>query len=347
MPESCQLGPREGHTLPGVHALHLAELAKRWNVTPEALLEGSGLDVDALADPDARVPVPTLVELVERARRMTGEPALGIYLGLQMRISAHGYLGFAAMTAATARHALELASRFAPTRTTALSLRLHVEAGVASVVIEEHADFGPARDVVLFALAIGIWQIGIALTGQPLRGSADFAFPEPSYFERFAKIAPRTRFAQPSNQLVFDENVLDLPLTMADPAALRLAADQLTRALDLLGAGGHIVTRVRALVSKKEGGVRSLDETAAQLHLSARTLKRRLAAEGAAYSELVEEEQREKALLLLRSAELSIDEIAWRVGYSDVANFSRAFRRWTGTTPAAYRRASVAGGRRE
>jgi AraC-like DNA-binding protein len=330
---------QEEHSLPAIHALHLAEIVKRWDVAPDELLAGLGLREEALADPEARLSVRAVTELVERARALTGEPGLGLYVGMHMRASAHGYLGFAAMMASTVREALDLASRFSPMRTTAIALRLHVDESLASLVLEERADFGPARDAVLFALAVGIWQIGIALTGKDLRGAADFAFAEPPYFARFGNVMSGVRFGQPANQLVFDASVLDIPLTMADPTALRLAREECKRALDALAIDGQLVGQVRALIAKSDGGARSLEEVAAEMAVSPRTLKRKLAAHGAAYSALVEDEQREKALLLLRSSELSVDDVADRLGYSDVANFTRAFRRWTGTTPAAYRRA--------
>jgi AraC-like DNA-binding protein len=129
---------------------------------------------------------------------------------------------------------------------------------------------------------------------------------------------------------------------MSDRVSLRLAQEQCERALDALRQEGHVVARARSLVAKKDGGVRSLEEVAALMHLSARTLKRRLSEHGVTYSSLAERELREKAMVLLRSPDLSLEQVAERTGYSDVANFTRAFRRWTGQTPAQYRR-SVAG----
>jgi AraC-like DNA-binding protein len=335
-------------TLPAVHALHLAELVQRWGVKGE-LLSSAGLREESLTQPDARLSIRAFEALVDRARALTGEPAIGVHLGLQMRVSAHGYLGFAAMTAANVREALELAVRFAPTRTTALSLRLQVEGDVAALVVEENADFGTARDVVLFAFLIGIWQIGTAITGHDGGGRVEFAFPEPAYWARVAHAAPpawrgveSVRFGQPVNQLLFDAAELDMPMKMADRASLRLAQEQCERALDALGAGGQIVARARGLIAKKEGGARSVEEVAALMHLSPRTLKRRLAEQGVTFSSLAESELRERAMLLLRSADLSLEQVAERVGYSDVANFTRAFRRWTGHTPARYRRSGGA-----
>lgn len=329
----------EPPTLPAVHALHLAELVARWRVEPAELLAPLGLDRERLSDPEGRLPLAHFEALVARARALTGEPGLGIYAGLQMRISYHGYLGFAAMTASTVREALELAMRFSPIRTNALSLRLRVDGPRAALLLEEHADFGTARDAVLIALLVGIWQMGMALTGQPLSGGADLRVDEPPWFARFAALTPGpVRFGQPANQLLFDASALELPLRMADPVAMRLAREQCERLLDGLGYDGDLVARVRAQLPRREAGFRSLEETARAVGVSGRTLKRKLAARGTTFAALLEEARRERAMLLLRSAELSLLEVADRLGYSDLANFTRAFRRWTGRTPGAYRR---------
>jgi AraC-like DNA-binding protein len=169
-------------------------------------------------------------------------------------------------------------------------------------------------------------------------GTAELAFPEPSYHSRFAHLVPPTRYGQPLNQIVMSAEALDVPILMADPIALLLAREQCDRALDELRASGRLIGRVRRPVWRDSGGVRNVREMAEALHMSPRTLKRKLAAQGSCASTLVCEERRDRALVLLRSSELSIDEIADRLGYWSVQNFARAFRLWTGRTPAAYRR---------
>ena len=332
------IGIGDPPSLPAIHGLHLAQLVERWHVSLEDLLGDIPILPAELSDPAARMPLSIVERIIGRARALTGEPGLGIYLGLHMRISAHGYVGFAAMTASNLREALEIGVRFTPTLTNTIALRLHVEERVASLVVEELHSFGTARDFIVFSLLYGYWQMGNAITGRELDGNADFAFPEPSYFSRFVRVARgEIRFSQPANRLVFDARLLNLPLTMADPAALRLATEQCERELDALGYEGHVVARVRALLPSRQAGFRTLDEIAKQIHVSPRTLKRKLADDGTSYSELLEEQRRERAMLLLRSRELSVEEVAERLGYSDSANFTRAFRRWTGRTPNAFR----------
>src|SRR5690606_37886338 len=107
--------------------------------------------------------------------QLTHEPALAIHLGMQMRLSSHGFLGFAAMTAGTVREAIELACRFATTRTSAIALHLHVEGPTASLVIEERTPLGALREIVVLALVVGVWQLGQSLTGRALDGIGECA----------------------------------------------------------------------------------------------------------------------------------------------------------------------------
>ncbi len=326
-------------TIAAGYALHLASLVARWGVTQEELFAGLGLDGEAVTDPRRRITIAVLGELAARAKAMTGEPGLGFHLGLSMRASSFGYLGFAAMASRTLGEALEMAVRFTPTRTDAIALRTHVSGGVTSLLLDELVPLGAAADVLIVGLLVGLQQIGEAITGQRMEGSADVALPEPAHLSRFRHLFHGgIRFGQPAHQLIFDAAALDLPLVMADAPALQLAREQCERELDALGYDGQIAARVRAILPRKEHGFLTLDEAAKSLSLSTRTLKRRLAAGGTDFSTLLDEQRRERALLLLRSPELSIEAIAERTGYSDVANFTRAFRRWTGTTPSAYRR---------
>jgi AraC-like DNA-binding protein len=328
------------HTFPATYTQYLIELVKRWGVTAEDLLAGSGVSTEALSDPQLRIPIDVGVAHLERARKLTGERALGFYLGTQMRLSAHGTLGMAALSASSMNEAIELAIRFLPIVTTALGLRLRVEGREASVILEEHADFGSARDIVLLSALISLSRIGWGMTGQRIPGFIDFALPEPDYYARLLRLGARTRFNQPVHRLVLDSAQLALPYTMGDPIALRRARNECERILDSIRGASQTTSQVRSLLNRGKGRLPSLGEVAAVLHLSGRTLKRQLAAEGTSFSALVDEERRERAILLLNSRTVPLKKIAGSLGYANVANFSRAFFRWTGRRPSDHRQSS-------
>lgn len=327
--------------MPAGLLFQLVELVRRWDIAPEVLLGSLGLDARDLAETQARIPFASYLAVIERARALTGEPGLGFCWGLQMRVSAFGYLGFATLSAGTLREAIELVIQFSPLISTAMSLRLEVEGGVASLTLEEHADFGSAQDVVVTARLTGLWCIAELITGRRLEASAEVGFPEPDYYARFAHLIPEIRFGRGRTRALMNAEVLDTPLVMADPAALRLARKQCQAQLETISAGGRLVRTVRHLLWKREGGLRSPREVAKAVHMSPRTLRRKLALHGSSLSLLLGEMRRNRAVSLLRSSELSIEEMSGLLGYGSVQNFTRAFRQWTGATPAAYRRSST------
>jgi len=325
------------HSLPGAYALHVLALARRWGVTAAQLLSEFGLDERGLEAPDSRVPIPLVSSIVQRARQLTNEPGLGILMGLETRVNTYGYLSFASMCAASLGECIELAIRFSPAITTAYCLRLNRAGEIAALVAEEECDVGEARDFMMLVLLIGLRSIGCALTGREPWRPIDVVMPEPAYYRRFAHLVPELRFGQPINQIVLLESDLELPLLTPDRAALRLAVEQCERSMQALGLGASLDQRVIQFILGHDK-MPSLEEAASALGLSSRTLKRRLAESNVTFSNLVEKARRERALLLLRSPELSLDEVAERLGYSTTSNLVRAFRRWTGMTPAAYRR---------
>jgi AraC-like DNA-binding protein len=325
--------------MPVSYMLRLVDGSKRWGVAERDLFRGLELRREDLLAPDATIPISVAEALIERARALSKEPALGIYQGLRMSVAAHGFPGFAAMSASTLRDALLLATRYAPTRTKVLTFHLE-ESRPAALVVEERADVGTARDFVLLSLLVGFWRIGTALLGRETgNATVHVAFAEPAYYERFRHVPPRLEFGQSANRIVFDASLLDAQLVTADLLSLRLASAQCEHVLASTRACLRFVDRARQLVLRGEGGARSLIELAEVMNVSSRTLRRRLAEEGASYSDVLDKERHARSLVLLCSPGLSIKDVAARLGYLHVTNFTRAFHRWTGETPATFRSA--------
>lgn len=330
----------EARTSYATYALQLLELTKRWRIPSADLLSPLALDEARLEDPRAALSREAWLALLDRARKLTGEPAIGIHLGLQMRISAFGFLGFTAMSAPTLGDALALATQFAPVITNAFELRLHVAGATAALVLDEKVGFGGLRDVVLTSVLVGLAKIGSSLTGRDLPVSIDLVIGEPPYYGKFAHVVPPIRFGQPVNQLVTEATVMGWKLATADKIALRLAREQCVTELDALCRRDVLVDRVRRALPTGNG-FRAVGQVAAAMHMSTRTLKRRLAEQGVTFSSLVDAERRDRALLLLRTGDHSVNEVAQQLGYSTISAFIRAFHRWTGATPTEYRRRHV------
>jgi len=321
--------------LPAAYLRDLVELVARWRISADQLFDGLPVKPAAIADPATRVPIAVCNAIIARAHALTGEPALAVYLGMQMRLSSHGFLGFAAMTSRTVGEAIELAVTFVRTRTSAIGLAHHVEGKLASLVFEARVPLGsPLHETAIIALAVGLKQIAEALTGRALPGTVEVTFAQPAWIQPGLPIV----FGRPVDRLVFPASHLALPLVGADPIAAQLARAQCERELAAV-VDAALPGRVRAAVAEALVAHRApaLEVVAKQLHVSSRTLKRRLADVDTDFTSIVADVRKQRAMLLLDDRALSIGEVATRLGYTELPNFTRAFKRWTGQTPAAYR----------
>lgn len=332
--------PDTSKTLPSAYVLLFLDVANRFGVTDEDLLGPFGLDRQALLETHDRLPLTVVNDVVIRALALTDEPALPFHVGMQMKISTHGFIGFAAMTADNVAQALELVQRFSELRLLGVQIRTEVTAGQAVLDISTDLTLQPLRNAVLAALMVGFGQMAQVVTGQTLYGIAEIEIPEiPRYRELAYRLPAQIRYNQPHNRILFDASYLELPLLMSDTVSMQLAVKQCENELAALGHFSPFVREVRQLVFDPATGFRSLEAVAELLNQSERTLKRQLAQEGTTYSDILEDLRRQEAMRLLLQTQDSLERVAEALGYSDVANFNRAFKRWTGTTPAQYRKA--------
>src|SRR5579884_1573298 len=245
------------------------------------------------------------------------------------------------MTESSTEHripAIHLMVKYAPIRSTAFAFELEVAGSRAALVVEERADFGSARDIVVLGLLVGLRRTAALRLGREWESTMiEAMLPEPEYYRRFRHVRPPIRFGRPKHRIVFDASILDLPLTTGDPASHRLAREQCERLLDSISTRSQLVDQVARMVLRSGGGLRSFEEVADALGMSSRTLRRRLAELRTTFSDVRDRELRDRATDLLRSSDLPVTRIAGRLGYANHANFLRAFRQWTGQSPTEYR----------
>ena len=332
---------RQDQGIPGVYGLLLLDVVSRWGYNAETLFSPFQLTSEQLAEPDFRIPVHTANELVKLASRLTGEPTLGYHLGTQMRISIHGFIGYAIMTTHDIGEALVLANRFIQLRMPFLQLFFSTFGEKATLQLRCDVDIEPLRTDIAISIIFGIVSMSKALTGiENLAGEIDFDFPEPEGFDRYRAKLPNhsVRFDQPHLLLSFDKHYLGFKMVNADPLASQIAINQCEAELSAMGERRRLSIRVRDILTRSEQHYLSIEHVADLLHMSDRTLKRQLAAESTSFSTIVDEVRYRHATSLLSRTDYSLEQIADELGYSDVANFSRAFKRWSGRSPSNWRK---------
>ncbi len=336
-PMKNELDPKQPVVPVAYPRLILEVLAERGFATRE-VLAGTDIAADTLEKPEARLSPAQMGHIVANAWYLAKDPALGYEIGLRTRLTSHGFLGYAVMSCPTLREAIRLGEKFVRLRTVLVAFRLFEDGDQAVVEVNENYPTGIMRHFLMESLLVSLARAGTFITGAPWEsGEIWFDFPEPSYYSSYKDRLPVMRFNRGANQLRFPRELLERPLIMADPVAAKLAVAQCERELALLGEADDIPMRVRAVLSHGAGGYPDLEAVASKLFISSRTLKRRLQQHGQTFQQLLDDVRRRDAIRLLENPGMTLEQIAHRLGYADPANFTRAFRKWTGEPPSRYR----------
>lgn len=317
---------------------HLLDVLQARGCSRQALITVLGKDPAELAGSNMRASARDFAVLLKYAQQQGKSAGIGYALGMEIKPTSHGFLGMAVMSSQTSKQAVRLAERFAVLITGHLGVRLVEEEDTAIICIEYSSDFPMLRQFVLEAVSCVIIRTSAFLLGKNSTETEIWMdYPEPDYFPAWREQLPPVRFSMPANQIRFPVNHLEAPLVLASPASVRAAVEQLEKELALTEPAGDMKGRIRAALELSQHDFPSLNEVAEQLHISASTLKRRLHKEGSAFQALLDEVRRKRAIRYLGSTGMSVEGVAHALGYADPANFSRAFRKWTGYSPAAWR----------
>ncbi|MDX1458260.1 MAG: AraC family transcriptional regulator [Marinobacter sp.] len=325
--------------LPAIYLHLLAELLHNLNVDERALLLRVGLDPARLQSTDLRVSQSQASEFVTRAIIESGEPGLGIMLANEMKLPLHGALGIAVMSSETLGQALELVSRFLMLRAPHLRVLQRQEGNHAVFRLVCDIDLGPLQAFILDAMLFGCVTMGNQLLGNPLK-SAEIRRRgnEPGYFQRFRhQIAAPVRYGQDEDAFVLPVSELEAPIRFSDEQLAASSRAECEEALQQLTEEAGFACRVRRVIETSHPFPPKLAQVANTLFVSERTLKRRLQEEERSFQQLVDDVRLERAGDLLENTGMNLSQIADSLGYADAANFTRAFKRWTGVSPSHYR----------
>jgi AraC-like DNA-binding protein len=326
---------------PAFHPAYLrlvAELLASQGIAAEPLLAAAGLTQSALGD-DALLPLGTCREVLVRAIAATGNPALGLDLGAAVPVHTHGTLAFAALSAGTVDTALRTLVRFATLRTRAVRLELRLDGEEVVLSTHESLPLADARRVVLDALLVIELRLLEAVLGRDAaQVRCTLPHPAPPWAGQYAGLLRRpVEFTGQCLSLRLPRDLLSHPVPSQDGETHLLAVRECERRLEASRPGREIAGRVRRLLLEHGPPWPEAAVAAGLLHMSPRTLFRRLASAGIRYQSLIDDVRREQAEWWLLHSESPVEAIALKLGFEDPSNFSRSFRRWTGHTPRRYR----------
>src|SRR3990167_2302678 len=195
------------------------------------------------------------------------------------------------------------------------------------------------RDFLLLRDTVAVMVIQRELTGNrmPL-DRVQLSMPAPADTARFIEqFGLLPEFACAENRISFSRHLLDLPLPRANPHSAQLCEQQCQALLAKRQVRSGLAGQIRDRLLSTPGRLADMEVIASELNISSRTLRRRLEEQGSSFRQLQEEVRQALAEELLAIASLSQEDIAERLGYSEVSNFLHAFKRWKGLTPGQYR----------
>lgn len=336
--------------IPAAYALSLLTLMLERGHAQATLLAGTRLTHEELKAQHAQIDAWQYAVLLVNAMRADPDHGLAYELGLRSQVTKHGFVGFGLISCATLREAIEFSERYFRARVPIFANEMTVRGDEVVIELRETVPLGPYRAFVMDLAVVELCSLFAKVRGQD---PATFGWtsrihvphPEPEAYERYRDRLPPFAFNQRAVEIHFPARMLDEPIATADPVSVQLAIErceqEMSRQAAAGGMRGQVIERLRC-----EGGrYPELAEVAQQLHMSERTLKRRLQAEDCSFQGLLDEVRQRDAERLLADPQLAIKQVADAVGYADPANFARAFGKWTGLSPKAWRdRLAASGG---
>ncbi|MDO9004787.1 MAG: AraC family transcriptional regulator [Aquabacterium sp.] len=317
-------------------------------VDAHALMVQAGLDVALLGDPLARYPSRQVIEFWKLAIQATGDPLLGVSVSQQIAVSTFHALGFAILASNDLASMFERMTRYFRLVTNAGEIQFVHQGGVGQLLVKADADLLTPDDAeavwcVLDAVLIVVVRACHMLYGPDFKPlELRLQRPRPArhdWLERAFLHVPIYGCAE--NALLVDEATLSRRLIHGNAELARVNEEATGRYLSGLGApdgDAQWMTKLKNLLQERlPAGDPPQSEVAQALGLTSRTLQRKLADAGTTYRDVIHRTRQALALEYLAQTTYSVSEIAYLLGFAEVSGFTRAFRRWTGTSPSAWR----------
>lgn len=282
--------------------------------------------------------------------RLTGDDDVGLHVAewLAPRTDEiFDVLAFALRSCATLGEHYRRAGRYLRLVHDGIYLRLEEDTDIVRVVHGHYREpRAPPRHPVEALLTLAVLNGRRAIGEEFAPREVRVTHPRPARVSEHERIfrAP-VHFGCPRNELVLDRALLERPQRHAEPRLLTMLDRQLGGLLERRPEPhGFIDDVMRCMLDQLPDQEPTNALVAARLHMSPRTLQRRLLGEGTNFAAVLSELRREHALRYLQNPEVATGEVGFLLGFKDVTAFHRAFKRWTGTTPAMFRREARSSG---
>jgi AraC-like DNA-binding protein len=311
-------------------------------LSAEQCLEGSGLSAQSLAAPDALVGADQELIVVRNLVWSTNDlPGVGADAGSRFTLGSTSVLGFAMLASATFRKSLRVGVENVALSSLFNRPTLVEENHQVRIVLDSSETPNDAKSFLLERDLSALASVLPVVVGTSTYNNA-IVVKVSLDADRRAHLAwlhpDVTVVAASTSEFVVAQELLDLPLPSEDPATAEICARRCRETVAYRRQRDSSSSTVRAILLRDPARMPSIQTIADQMHIDVRTLRRRLTRERTTFRVIEAQIRKSLATELLATSAVTIDEIARRLGYSEAAAFSRAYKQWTGVAPSAARR---------
>ncbi|MFC3150129.1 AraC family transcriptional regulator [Litoribrevibacter euphylliae] len=329
--------------IPSIYAAVLSQVADKLGGQEFHLGDQVGISSNKLYSNEGRVSRRQFGRMIDLGYKLTDCPSLGLEFGRQITVHADGLLSQLVVSANTLGEAVDRMMKYYPISGFSMQQSVTVmdDLTIIRVTYPYYNRIKPQHKVFTAeAVFASHWmKLQSMLGDQMMLSQLNLAFGRRKYLKDYEDLfGCDVSFDQQFNEMVFPTALLSQPLKTANPFLSELAKKLCDQRIRDLSEQDTLPNQVKLILQRNTGNIPSLNDLADSFELSPKALRQRLARHDTSYQNIVNSVLKEKACHFLGDHRLSVDDVASRLGYSDSANFRRAFKRWTGKAPSEYRR---------
>jgi AraC-like DNA-binding protein len=318
----------------------LVRIADTYGIDAKTLLAGSQIEDADIDDPHKIITTEQELCVYHRFHQLIPEPWIGLELGNSLGVNSKGKLGIAAMCCANGLDALRLVVSNFDLACSFHQYEVWKEGDMVYASLRELIGHDDISQMLFDIEVASLYSItSLLLEDVSVFKELYIAYPMPAYAERYREMFHcRVTFNAPRHLIIVEAKMLLKAMKLANPLDKKLFAHECAQLCARLSDQTGIADKIRHEITIGQTPYPNLEQLARRINVSPRTIRRRLAADATSYKGILSDMRLKQALHLIRSTDLTIEQIAGKIGYSDTANFCHAFKGWTGCTPGSFRK---------
>ncbi len=329
--------------IPARYYLYLGAVLERESIHFKQVLESANIDYGALIQPNALLTLEQVERLIEAVSQISQRSDIAVELGKSLKLTSHAILGYGIQTSSTIEVAMRLVARYFRLIMPTFRTQYRNDRNQIDFIVEPIVSMNSKTLVFhIEAIAVALHFVLRDLLEQRMpRYDLYFSIPEPVHIARYLELKEaRCHFsweATPGVRFKLPAEIGQHALALADPYSLQMVENRCRDQIRHFMTDGKVVDWVSMMLRESSDGIATLGDLAKLLNLSARTLDRYLKSEGVGFRQLSKKIRHERSLEMLANPQMTATQIAYELGYSDLANFTRAFKAIAKVGPNEFR----------